>query len=234
MTIALELEVEEEEQDISAEVVKAFIKEQEDNAQDTAANSEKEDAAVPENMSQDGNKVSYNFQADNTFAAPVKVEEIKDMIVGVNAQDIVVTPEDQKLYLKAILNDVPVRLNIPVLGGAVTVTCKALSVIESEKVITVTLKYFEEHPELNSALMGDYIRQLRTILQVDKINNRQAFSSVNLDENLFTSKAWTEIRTMSMTKFNAISAALNVFEHKLARMNSAALNEDFWHPGETD
>jgi hypothetical protein len=82
--------------------------------------------------------------------------------------------------------------------------------------------------------MADYIRQLRTLLQIDKINNKSVFETPVLDESLFSSEVWTEIRTMPMAKFNALSAALNVFEHKISRMNSAALNEDFWHPGETD
>lgn len=232
--MAIILEPEEETQDISVDAVKAFIAEQEESAHNTTDTSAKNIGSVSTPAEHDGDKVSYSFEADNTFSAPIRVEEINEMIVGVNAQDIKVTSEDQRLYLKAILNDVPVYLDIPVLGSTLIVTCRTLSVVESEKVITLVLKYFEAHPELSGALMADYIRQLRTLLQVDKINNRSVFATPVLDESLFSSEVWNEIRTMPMVKFNALSAALNVFEHKIARMNSAALNEDFWHPGETD
>ena len=114
------------------------------------------------------------------------------------------------------------------------VTCRALSVAESEKIIVAAIKYFKDNPELNSMLMPDYIRQLRTICQVVRINGKPAFPAIDINSETFVSEAWEEFRDMSTARYNAISAALNVFEHKLSRLNAAALNEDFWLPGEID
>lgn len=229
--MAIELELEDESQDISPADVKNFL---ETEASDAAPAADAEEIKPVTPASKDNNTVSYNFQSDTTFAETPVADQMQQIAVKVNEYDIPVTEADQRMYLKAILNDAPVELTIPVLKGALNVTCRALSVSESETIITTALKYFKDNPELNSMLMTDYIRQLRTIFQVVRINGKPAFPHLDLNQDTFASEVWTTFRDMSTARYNAISAALNVFEHKLSRLNSAALNEDFWLPGEID
>lgn len=229
--MTIELELEDESQDISPDDVKNFL---ETEASDAAPAADAEEIKPVTPASKDNNTVSYNFQSDTTFAETPVADQMQQIAVKVNEYDIPVTEADQRMYLKAILNDAPVELTIPVLKGALNVTCRALSVAESETIITTALKYFKDNPELNSMLMTDYIRQLRTIFQVVRINGKPAFPHLDLNQDTFASEVWTTFRDMSTARYNAISAALNVFEHKLSRLNSAALNEDFWLPGEID
>lgn len=229
--MTIELELEDESQDISPDAVKNFL---ETEASDTAPEADAETIKPVTPVNKDMNTVSYNFQSDTTFAETPVADQMQQIAVKVNEYDIPVTEADQRMYLKAVLNDAPVELTIPVLKGTLNVTCRALSVAESEAIITTALKYFKDNPELNSMLMTDYIRQLRTIFQVVRINDKPAFPHLDLDQNTFASEVWTTFRDMSTARYNAISAALNVFEHKLSRLNSAALNEDFWLPGEID
>lgn len=229
--MTIELELEDESQDISPDAVKNFL---ETEASDTAPDADSETIKPVTPVNKDMNTVSYNFQSDTTFAETPVADQMQQISVKVNEYDIPVTEADQRMYLKAILNDSPVELTIPVLKGTLNVTCRALSVAESETIITTALKYFKDNPELNSMLMTDYIRQLRTIFQVVRINGKPAFPHLDLNQDTFASEVWTTFRDMSTARYNAISAALNVFEHKLSRLNSAALNEDFWLPGEID
>lgn len=229
--MTIELELEDESQDISPDAVKNFL---ETEASDTAPDADAETIKPVTPVNKDMNTVSYNFQSDTTFAETPVADQMQQIAVKVNEYDIPVTEADQRMYLKAVLNDSPVELTIPVLKGTLNVTCRALSVAESETIITTALKYFKDNPELNSMLMTDYIRQLRTIFQVVRINGKPAFPQLDLNQDTFASEVWTTFRDMSTARYNAISAALNVFEHKLSRLNSAALNEDFWLPGEID
>lgn len=230
----LELDTED---DISAEDVKAYLAESENESETPTQEQNETDTIQP--ASQDNNRVSYSFQADEIFSETPKAEEIQAITVAVNAHEIEVTQTDQTKYLKAILNDTPVELDVDVLGGSLKVTCRALSVSETEWVITTVLKYFDEHKNLNGVLMTDYVRQLRTALQLVKLNGKSPYPAIVVSSDLtqdeiFNGPAWKFVRGLSTVKYNAIAAALNVFEHKVTRMNSAALNEDFWHPGETD
>lgn len=228
--MAIELELEDESADISPEAVKNFL--EEEAAKDAVSEEQQPSEIKPEHK--DMNTVSYTLQSDTTFSEPQAVEKLQQIAVKVNERDIPVTEADQRMYLKAVLNDVPVEITIPVMNNMMKVTCRALSVAESEKIIVEAIKHFKDNPELNSMLMPDYIRQLRTICQVVRINGKPAFPAIDINSETFVSEAWEEFRDMSTARYNAISAALNVFEHKLSRLNAAALNEDFWLPGEID
>lgn len=228
--MTIELELEDESADISPEAVKNFL--EEEAAKDAVSEEQQPSEIKPEHK--DMNTVSYTLQSDTTFSEPQAVEKLQQIAVKVNERDIPVTEADQRMYLKAVLNDVPVEMTIPVMNNMMKVTCRALSVAESEKIIVAAIKYFKDNPELNSMLMPDYIRQLRTICQVVRINGKPAFPAIDINSETFVSEAWVTFRDMSTARYNAISAALNVFEHKLSRLNAAALNEDFWLPGEID
>lgn len=228
--MTIELELEDESEDISPEAVKNFL--EKEAAKDTVSEEQQPSEIKPEHK--DMNTVSYTLQSDTTFSEPQAVEKLQQIAVKVNERDIPVTEADQRMYLKSVLNDVPVEITIPVMNNMMKVTCRALSVAESEKIIVAAIKYFKDNPELNSMLMPDYIRQLRTICQVVRINGKPAFPAIDINSETFVSEVWTAFRDMSTARYNAISAALNVFEHKLSRLNAAALNEDFWLPGEID
>lgn len=239
MTLKLEKE---NEYDVSPDDVKKYLAEEagEHKESDTSTDTA-QDNLHPDEQSND--RVVFNFEADPAFRESLKVEEMKKITATLGVHEVEVTPADQRMYLKAMLNDVPVTLDIPVMGGQVTVTCRALSVFETEKVVTMAIKYFQDNPEVPSMLMADHIQQMRVLLQVMSINKvpfdghkplRENTTDEDMQMDDFRNKSWHTIRNMNITKYNMLVQALNVFETKLARMNSASLNGDFWHPDETD
>ena len=239
MTLKLEKE---NEYDVSPDDVKKYLAEEagEHKESDTSTDTA-QDNLHPDEQSND--RVVFNFEADPAFRESLKVEEMKKITATLGVHEVEVTPADQRMYLKAMLNDVPVTLDIPVMGGQVTVTCRALSVFETEKVVTMAIKYFQDNPEVPSMLMADHIQQMRVLLQVLSINKvpfdghkplRENTTDEDMQMDDFRNKSWHTIRNMNITKYNMLVQALNVFETKLARMNSASLNGDFWHPDETD
>lgn len=239
MTLKLEKE---NEYDVSPEDVKQYLAEEaaEPKESDTSSDTT-QDTLQPDTQTND--RVEFNFEADPAFRNSLKVEEAKKITATLGIHEVEVTPADQRMYLKAMLNDVPVTLDIPVMGGQVTVTCRALSVFETEKVVTMAIKYFQDNPEVPAMLMSDHIQQMRVLLQVVSINKvpfngHKPLKENTTDEDMqmedFRNASWHAIRNMNITKYNMLVQALNVFETKLARMNSASLNGDFWHPGETD
>lgn len=239
MTLKLEKE---NEYDVSSEDVKKYLSEEAGEHKESDASADAaQDNLHPDEQSND--RVVFNFEADPAFRESLKVEEMKKITATLGIHEVEVTPADQRMYLKAMLNDVPVTLDIPVMGGQVTVTCRALSVFETEKVVTMAIKYFQDNPEVPSMLMADHIQQMRVLLQVLSINKvpfdgHKPLMENTTDEDMqmedFRNKSWHTIRNMNITKYNMLVQALNVFETKLARMNSASLNGDFWHPDETD
>ena len=167
---------------------------------------------------------------------PKHPEDIKFMLGG----DVVeVTDEDKSLYLKAILNDVPLKLKIEFANG-ISVTCRAITPYERSLVPYAVAKHFEllGDSRIGSAFLEDYARQYLMAMQVVAIGTKQEeYLSFNSAEGTqkdhileLAKKGKVKSDNYSIAKFNLLIKALNIFENKLARLNTAALKQDFWGP----
>lgn len=182
--------------------------------------------------------IRINFTADDTFRADKRVTEADNMFISVLDTDIAVTVDDQTSYIKATLNDVPVILSVRMENG-ITVTCRSLSVYETDLVFDALAANLKENPELSPALLDGFVQQYRAAMQIvsfrhDSIDyltfqyepGKRAEHAQRLYE-----ESNQRIMSMSGVRFALCIRALNVFQHKLNRLQEAAFNKDFWDPG---
>lgn len=198
---------------------------------------EKKDEA----LEQDSNgNYSAVFEAEPVFDDQPKHDTSLNFILG---DDMVkVTEEDKNLYLKAILNDVPLKLTITFANG-ISVTCRALTPYERNLVPYAVAHHFKElggTDHLGTAFLTDYARQYMMAMQVVSIGNKmidylkydstQGSQADHVAHLAKEGKLLTD--NYSIAKYNLLIKALNVFENKLARLNTAALKQDFWDPAD--
>lgn len=174
----------------------------------------------------------------------VEAEEITRMYMApVKDSEVPITDDDQALYLKAMLNDVPLELTQALANSQVVVTCRALSVYEQDLVLEAAVKATGGPNEGVLSLVPSVAQQLRVTMQVTKVNGisqnaiymepkRGKAHEEQIDELISVSDNRTG--RMPASKFGFLVRALNVFEHKVAKMHSLAYNKTFWKPVETD
>lgn len=181
--------------------------------------------------------------ADVTFDK-VEAEELTRMYMApVRDSEVPITDDDQALYLKAMLNDTPLELTQSLANSQVVVTCRALSVYEQDLVLEAAVKATGGPNEGVLSLVPSVAQQLRVTMQVTKVNGvsqnalymepkRGKEHEAQIEELISISDDRTG--RMPASKFGFLVRALNVFEHKVAKMHSLAYNKTFWKPVETD
>jgi hypothetical protein len=184
-----------------------------------------------------------NFQADAVFQKDEVEKETETYFVALEDNQIPVTDADQALYLKAMLNDTEVHLTQVLMGGQLRVECRALSVYEADMALLAAMRMSgSEGKEIPTALLPGCMQQIRVAMQVVKINDK-AVPSVQLvparknqdsEIDQLIAKVDDILGRMNSGKYGMLVRALNVFEHKLARLNALAYTGNFWKPVETD
>lgn len=218
------------------------IKEQEEQA---AINHDEEQDKIPVIREVDSTDSMFQttVTADATFDK-VEAEEITRMYMApVKDSEVPITDDDQALYLKAMLNDVPLELTQSLANGQVVVTCRALSVYEQDLILEAAVQATGGPNEGVLSLVPSVAQQLRVTMQVTRVNGvsqnavymdpkRGKAHDEQIEELINVSDARTG--RMPASKFGFLVRALNVFEHKVAKMHSLAYNKTFWKPVETD
>lgn len=232
-----------------ADLVKAFLKEQEtnDTTQDDAGSAEAEEATYtpPKITKVDVTDTAFqaSLLADTTFEQ-IEAEAIaRTYMAPIGDNEIPITDEDQAIYLKSVLNDVPLELTQTLAGGKVQIACRALSVYEQDLVLEASLKLVGKQEEGAFSLLPSIAQQLRAAMQVTRVNGipqnalylepkRGEEHEEQIDELIRHTDKY--IGRMQFTKFGFFIRALNVFEHKAAHMHAMAYNKTFWRPAEID
>ena len=155
---------------------------------------------------------------------------------------IEITDKDKELYLKAILNDESVILEIPFCNGGIIFKVRSKTSWEQTLAYeaTVTSKIEEDPEELDYYQSMLKLQKMGAALQIISINGR-AFSNLKYVE---AGKDWSEqivelrkaceetIDVMDSAKLTLTLNALRIFEYKTAKMAANCASGDFWQPAD--
>lgn len=235
----------------TAEDVKAFLREEAEKkeaaeAETTEVEEEKEPEIKEVDMGSEG-IFTQSFSSDVTFERDEAEAVVRQYMAPVQDEQVPITDADQAMYLKSVLNDVPLRLTQTLANGMISVECRALSIYEQDLVVAAALKMagIKTSTEESSAvlsLLPSMAQQIRIVMQVTRINNA-AQDYIHLEAksekqdrdeqiNQLVHQVYSCMERMQTSKFGFLVRAVNVFEHKLAKMNSLAFNKTFWKPVE--
>ena len=149
-----------------------------------------------------------------------------------------ITESDKELYLKAILNDEPVVLDIPLMGGKLIIKVRAKTAWETTLVYQATISDTSDVKVDYYQAMLD-LQKFGASLQIMSVDNK-IFSDIKYDKDKTVD--WKTQRDelkehcektfakMSSAKFTLLLNALRVFEYKISVMASNCLTGDFWKP----
>ena len=155
------------------------------------------------------------------------------------AGEISCSAGDKQKYLKAVLNDKPVILNVELAGGEFKVQIRSKTAWEQ------TLTYEAAIADQDDKVVSDYyqamiqMQKYGCLVQIQSING-ETFST----KEYIRPKAgeWKEQReelrnqaievmdNMNSARMTMLLNALRIFEYKLAEMTAACNDENFWKP----
>ena len=148
-----------------------------------------------------------------------------------------VSLEDRSHYLKAILNDVPVVLEIDLCGAAIKIKIRSRTAWE-QTVLYAAVKLDQEEglvSDLSSVIIQ--LQKYGCALMMKEVNG-DIFSTLTLSEKDGLDECVISLREhrikhiecLSMPKWTIFLNALRTFETKIARMGTECLNKNFWQP----
>jgi type IV pilus biogenesis protein CpaD/CtpE len=99
-----------------------------------------------------------------------------------------------------------------------------------------------EGKDVPTALLPGCAQQIRVAMQTVRINGKDAdpiymeANRADRDNEIdkLIARVDARLSRMNAAKYGMLVRALNVFEHKLARMNALAYTGNFWKPVEID
>ncbi len=150
-----------------------------------------------------------------------------------------VSMEEREIFLKAVLNDEPVRFHVDLYNGKFRVEMRSRSTFEQRRIFDV-LDLDEKEGIISKGNVADMVTRMHyylAVLMVERINGK-AFSDVALAPGEKLEESAKKLRDQAelcfgksvTVRWNSILNALQTFENKCAKMNTEALNEGFWKP----
>lgn len=231
-----------------ADAVKAYLAQkaakEEEEAQQTAESllsgkpeeSEQEDE---EEKPQQEERINLKYTSDFDTN---EMDIIEQQSITINTQDIPVTHEDEVAYLKSMLNDTPFEIDISLYGGQMLIHARAVSVYEQQLAAVAAFNETvnTENGGLAAILAPTFMQKVRIALQLRTCNGllvsdmefKPEPNKLKEHVKLLTEKADEILGSTSAARWNAYVYALNIFEHKLTKLNEMALNRDFLKPGD--
>jgi hypothetical protein len=172
-----------------------------------------EDTAPPEE--------NVEVPKSSMFNESPKENMLRDVLADI--EGIEPSTTDKQMYLKAMLNDVPVKLDVNLCGGRVVVAVRARTTWEQSCIYEAVRLDTEE--KLIDGMAS-------VILQLQKYGSVSLENKSTLEDcvTLLRSKRAEIMDGMNTPKWSLLLNALRVFETKMATMGSECLNENFWEP----
>lgn len=175
---------------------------------------------------------------DPTFSEP-SPEEQAVITALVDVRAVQVTEDDKELYLKALLCDKPVELEISLYGGKLKLLFRSRSMHEQRRVLDVLHLDQEENviPNNDPALLFTRLQQYLAAVMLRRING-DLFSELDLKPGRDLKADATDLRkvfadkleNMPHIRWTAILNGLRIFEEKCRQLSEHCVNEDFWSP----
>ncbi|MEG1543074.1 MAG: hypothetical protein RR382_00925 [Tannerellaceae bacterium] len=177
---------------------------------------------------------------DTTMSEDVKTprNSLDILAAYVQEEEVPISREEQDTYLKATLFDKHVVLPVKLATGF-TCECRTLSSYEAD-----LLSYaLESEGSIPSILYMTYLQQYKVALQVTKINDKKTkyleFSAgskarIKLDAGRLVNDSYKMCGNIDTARWNQITSCVNVFNHKISRLQAKALDKTFWSPVGTD
>jgi hypothetical protein len=149
--------------------------------------------------------------------------------------------QDKALYLKSLLNDVPLELNIKLEMG-ISFVIRATTNYDLDIIFKTLEKYSEESKIPGPAQYASLVQKCAAALQIVKVGDINmdppkfvyGKSSVEADANLLKERIETILGGWAWPKWNAALTALRVFEAKLAMCNENARQSNFWQTADAN
>lgn len=162
---------------------------------------------------------------------------VREALVPVD--NIEVTDEEKRIYLKSLLTDTLTRFPIKMYGGEITYSLRSRSVFEQRRTLDI-LDWQMRNDELlknNVAKQFDLIQQYFALIMVERINDK-LFSELKLEEGYSIEEDYAKLEKTAKIAFSkmnnviwtAMLNSMRMFEAKCAKLAENAVNEDFWKP----
>lgn len=216
----------------TAELVKEFMAEK--SAESEAPPDGDEARPEGEQITQPQVEITPNQEFDG---GDTNQQFISEALAPINRVEI--TEAEKVLFLKAVLNDAPVKFPVTLYNGQMTVDVRSRSSYEQKRVFDILKLDQQEglYEQADVAMMITRMHYYLGVLMVERINGTlfselklMPGTSIEQDTKVMREAASKLFEGMSSIRWTSILNALRIFEHKCAKMNSEALNEGFWTP----
>lgn len=175
---------------------------------------------------------------DSVFEEDKRLERLaSDMTRNVRGVDIRITDSDKVSYIKSVLMDTDVELEVELAGGNIKAVFRSTSVYEQDLVPIALAKYAEQHPSANMLVLQGMEQSMFIAMELVRFNDRPV-QNVRFVHGEHTMEEDAEkllscmhpVLSSAGPKYSFYVAAADVFHNKLVRLGEAALNKDFWDP----
>lgn len=232
-----EVPFEEDQTSPMADDVKDFLNNKEEEKPIEIPDDIKEMLGDKDSGEEEISKDRIKIAPDNTFENSDAKTPFSDMFVSVKDTEIPVTEEDKTDYIKATLFDNPVILTIKAKNGT-SAKCRTLTAYESDICYEALGLYLKKYPNYPSMLWTSLMQQFRFPIQVLEYCGKEQKSISFKYEHGKKEEFAEQLIELSDARmadvpypaYNNRIRLLNVFNNKIALLQSATFNSDFWNP----
>ena len=218
----------EEDNDVTLDEVKQFLQQH-----------NQEEAPVEQDKQEDEPRV--NVTPSKLYDDTDRPNYYEDMSVSVRDDQHPITDSDKETYLQAALTDSQLELPI-VMANGITVVCRDLNMYERDLSMDLVRDQIKDQ-QLPPYMVAYVMRNIRMPMQIVRINDKP-FDTIKFDYKQYSKKQFETdkkeldkrqkdlVMPMKVFTQSLYLKALNIFEHKLARLEEASFNKDFWNPAD--
>jgi len=240
---------------VNPEDVKAFLSQQEQNTENVEVTTESQ---IPghEVINLDEARKQQEQEQAEVKALHDKVEEdrsklfepdkaslahLSSWVFAAGNLEAKVDAEDKALYLKSLLNDIPLALNIKLEMG-INFVIRATTNYDLDVIFKCLEKYSEESKIPGPAQYASLVQKCAAAIQIIKFGdqplNPPTFTygqnSVEKDAEILRERIETVLGKWAWPKWNTAITALRIFEAKLALCNENARQANFWQTADAN
>lgn len=187
-------------------------------------------------------EVPSEFPAEDAKTSVKSMQEEFDKVLAGRTSDVKVTDEEKALFLKAMLNDQPIKFEIVGFGGHLKIVFRCRRPQETEAIFLQLKRDLQQNRiELDSAYYSKLHRYALAV-QIVQVNGEdmptyESFkpSPEDTEKQIgnIALAAQQFVEHQNEAYISAHVSMLAAFEQKISFMSSQLLNGDFWIPAST-